>query len=139
MADVTVEMDEAAIAAMFTVDSPDNPVAEMLRDATNLVAIEAQASAPVSPTGGSKYAPSGFLKFRVHAADDLHNDDAGLLMGLVGTRINIHGGAANYPLPFIYNEAGSTWNRGHRSKRTATQAFLLESLNVLDGWVWGEP
>lgn len=123
MADNTVNMDEAAIAAMFS--DWDGPVGQAIDDATAAVEDLAQTLAPVSPTG-SKYAPTGFLKSNVHQAMEHHYGDDGFCLGLVGAPV--------YPYAFIATEAsrkGFTINPGHKSVRPAVNRFLETAIDTV--------
>lgn len=135
--DAAVEISEEAVRALYS--DPDGPVGQIIEAATERVGDYQQLTAPLSPAG-SKYAPPGFLKSRTGAADQLHADPAtGFVLGLAGTHTNRHGGAYPYPLAFIANPAGSTRNRGGRTRRPARNRFITEALNSLAGFVYGEP
>lgn len=112
-----------------------SPVGEIIRAATERVADYQRFAAPVSPVG-SKFAPPGFTKSAITEAEPVHYGDDGRILGLAGSRTNKHGGAYPYPIAFFSNAAGSTWNRGHRSKRRADNRFLTEALQSLASFVY---
>jgi hypothetical protein len=124
MADtVRVDMDETAIEAMFTDWS--SPVGLYIERLTQEVETVARDTAPVSARG-SKYAPPGYLKSRVFAARQ-HAAD-GTLMGMVGVPL---AKGSRYPLPFVSNPSGKTWNRGRRTARRADNKFLIAALDAV--------
>jgi hypothetical protein len=136
MADVTVVIDEAAIAAMAR--SWDSPVGEAVMAATERVEDWQRFTAPISPRG-SRYAPPGFLKSRITSAEPVHHDADNVILGLAGTRTNRHGGAYSYPLAFISSDSGWTANRGGRSKRRAANRFITDAIAALDSFVYEVP
>lgn len=125
MADVTVDINEGYIQWLGA--APDSPVNVVLDAVADLVLEAAKAHAPVSRRG-SRYAPPGFLRSKIIVAER-ERDDSGELARFVGTRLNKHGGARNYPFPFIANDAGLTWNRGRKSRRSAINYFIAEALD----------
>lgn len=125
--DPRVEIDEAAIQAMLR--DWESPVGQAIQDATQIVEDTARITAPVSPKG-SRLAPIGFLKANTRQSLDLHHDDAGVIMGLVGS--------PRYPMNFTSNPTslkGFTWNRGRRTFRPGDNQYLSDSLNSLEGFV----
>ena len=131
MAEVRTEGIEAEIEAQIQVmlRNWDSPLGRAFQDAVDIVEDTARISAPVSPVG-SKLAPAGFLKANTRQSTELHHDDAGVILGLVG--------AARYPYNFIANPAsqkGFTWNRGRRSTRPGRNNYLPDALNSLNGFV----
>jgi hypothetical protein len=140
-----VEINEAAIMEMAR--NWDSPVGTIIIAATEHVADYMQMTAPVSPVG-SQYAPRGFLKSTIGAAEPTHYDDEGRIMGLAGTHTNRTGGGYPYPLSFIFNTSGRTSNpymsrRTHkpipgrrRTYRAATNAFIKEAVNSLASFIY---
>jgi len=107
----------------------DSPVGRAFQDAVDIVEEAARITAPISPVG-SKLAPAGFLKANTRQSAELHHDDAGIILGLVG--------AARYPYNFIANptsDKGFTWNRGRRTTRPGRNNYLPDALNSLNGFV----
>lgn len=132
-----VNISDEDVRALFS--DLDGPVAKIIEAATERVGDYQRETAPVSPAG-SKYAPPGFLKSRTGPAQELHHDpDTGFVTGYAGTPTNRHGGAYPYPLSFISNPSGSTWNRGRKTKRPARNRFIQEALASLESFVWGSP
>jgi hypothetical protein len=110
-------------------DSDDSPIADVLGRVADLVLTEAISEAPFSLRGSYPYSPPGFVKSRIVKSRITH-DDGGALMVLVGSRLNRAGGAYPFPIAFVANDAGSTWNRGHRSRRKADNHFLKRALEL---------
>ena len=107
----------------------DSVIGRAFRDAVDIVEETARIGAPVSPKG-SKLAPTGFLKANTRQSLDLHHDDNGIILGLVG--------AARYPYNFIANPTshkGYTWNRGRKTFRPGKNDYLPDALNSLNGFV----
>ena len=130
MADVRVEIDEAAVHAMFS--DWDSPVGQYIEKLTQEVDGAAQMFAPVSMYG-SEYAPPGYLKSRIRTARQHHPD--GTLLGMVGIPL-VKG--SRYPLPFVNNPKGETRNANkiagvvrHYGYRRADNEFLLKALNTI--------
>jgi hypothetical protein len=136
MADPRVEVDEDAIAAMFSDWGSD--VGQAIAEATDLVSAVARLAAPVSrkrPTGKAarRYGNEpGYLKANTRKATTLHHDDdTGFVLGLVG--------AVRYPYNFIANPAshkGFTVNRGHRSIRKGDDDYLDAALSAVNGFTF---
>lgn len=120
MADVRVDIDQAAVDAMFA--DWGSGVGQYISRVTEEVQAAARARAPVS-SRGSKYAPPGYLRSRVNVAHQ-HAPD-GSVMGMVGVPLSK---GSRYPLPFVANPAGKTRNRGHRTARAAADYFLARAL-----------
>jgi hypothetical protein len=124
--DVTVN--QAGIDWLRTSD--DSPLVDVLNDVADIILGEAVGLAPFSARG-SKFAPPGFVKSHLTKSGLTHLDDGSIAV-LVGSRTNRHGGAWPYPLAFV---TGSTWNRGHRSRRLADK-FLRRALDATPRTVW---
>jgi hypothetical protein len=117
MADFRTDISEADIEAMAR--DWTSPIGEAIADAVQMVADEAEIIAPVSLSGGSKYAPSGFMKANTRAAGNTHYDERGFVQGMVGAPL--------YPYNFIANPTsrkGFTWNRGKKTRRWADERYL---------------
>ena len=131
MAEVRTEGIEAEIEAQIQVmlRDWDSALGRAFQDAVDIVEEAARITAPVSPVG-SKLAPIGFLKANTRQSLDLHHDDHGVILGLVGS--------PRYPMNFTSNPTsrkGYTWNRGRRSTRPGDNQYLGDSLNSLNGFV----
>lgn len=123
MADHGVQIDESYVEWLRT--APDSPVVKALDEAGDELLAEAIALAPASPVG-SRYAPPGFLKTRIAKTGVKHADD-GSLEVLVGVPLRL---ASRFPLPFVDNPSGITWNRGHKSARLADDDFLGRAVDM---------
>jgi hypothetical protein len=125
MNDVRIQIDDAAVAEMFSDWQSD--IGRYIAGLTDAAEVEAKSLAPVS-SRGSKYAPPGTLKRQIHSVYS-HAPD-GSVMGLVGiSRSSTKG----YPLNFVWNATGKTRNAnqwGLFGSRRADNAFLFEALNV---------
>lgn len=104
----------------------DSPVVKALKDAADELHAEAVALAPMSAVG-SRGAPPGYLKSRVAESDIKHSDDGSLTV-FVGVPLR---DGSRFPLPFISNDSGVTFNRGHKSARHADDDFLGEALDLV--------
>lgn len=127
MADIRVNIDQAAIDAMFR--SWSNDIGRYIADLTERTETLARIAAPVSPRG-STYAPPGYLKTRIAAAHKFNPD--GSILGLVGVPLR---SGSRYPLPFVVNASGRTRNANrlkgvtrHYGYRTAAAKFLSDAL-----------
>jgi hypothetical protein len=119
---VHVDLDQDAIDAMFS--DPDGDIARAIYEAADEITQVARALAPIS-SRGSRYAPPGTLKRQIHSVHG-HNDDGDVAAFVGISRTTTRG----YPLNFVWNSKGSTFNRGHHSSRPASNAFLLRALET---------
>lgn len=124
-----------------------SPVGEIIRAATEHVVNAQTGMAPVSPIG-SRYAPPGYLRSRIHAANPDHFDDEGRIMGLAGVAVNRSGGAWPYPLrfismpsgrisnPYINRKTGRPLSNKPRTYRASANYFIRNALLSLEGWLF---
>jgi hypothetical protein len=129
---IRVDMNQSAIDAM--VSDWSSPVGLYIERLATEVQQVAKDMAPVSPRG-SKYAPPGYLRSRVHLAHQ-HRPD-GTVFGMVGVPLSK---GSRYPLPFVDNPRGATRNANKAGGRTrrygyrrAADRFLLDALNSVMG------